>query len=1198
MIRQMKVSGPTRARLGGLVSVLALAAALPALGQDRCVPVDGELPAECRADGEVVDKPVSANLEQGDERGAPQGFSISIDGETIAGEEREVIAGATSPAGDQRGTDLALQAADVQVRYDAIREDRRLNVLTADLASEFRPGETVTFRASNNYDRWIDRAELRITALTRGPGRLQTLVLPMAADGTLDWVMPEGDKADFAYVLRVYDSAGRFDETVPARISRRTSPFAPDLNGPVTAAGEGEDRTARRNIPVVGGTVTVSGEDLPAGSKVMVMGRAIPVDPDGRFVTDLVLPPGAQNVSVSLAAPRQQGVTLTRQIDIPRSDWFATGLADVTFGKRGSSLSEGETYSRGRLAFYAKGVIASGARVTASFDSGEDELSDLFDDVLTKDPRSVLDRIDRDGLYPTYGDDSRIIEDAPTSGKLYLKVEKDGNHLMWGDFKAGIDHSAFLSASRNLYGAQGSYRSSEVTVDGERRFSATLYAAQPDSLPQRDALRGTGGSVYVLKRRDLVAGSETLRVEIVDPVTGRVVSTRSLTAAEDYRIDYFQGTVILAEPLTASASSSGVVTGGPSGDYVVNLVAQYEYVPAITDPDGAAFGGRVETWLPGGRVRLGVTAMDETTDTADLQAQAVDLRFRISPDSHIEAEVAESSGTGFGRSVSTDGGFTWVDEPATTGTDRARALRLGAEISLADLAPGADGTLRAWYEDKEAGFQTLSEDIAADQTDWGFGLETRVSDRVSLSLGYEDFTSDDGNRRRLGEATVTVQTSDVTKVELGVAHRDEVQVGDAEDTGKRTDLGVRITRDLGADQSLYVFGQTTVARSGGIRRNDRVGVGVDADLSDKVGIEAEISDGTNGLGARALVDYRPTAADRFYLGYELDPNRDIAGTSLNGDHKGRFILGAEREVDTGLSYFVQDNYDLFGNRRSLTQAYGVTYTPSQVWSWSANLERGRIVDANDADSAYTAIGFGSRYDSGEGIQGKARLEYRIEDHEDPATSDRKTWAFLASYSNQVSEDWRFLADIDALVSDSDQEDFLDGRYVEASLGYAWRPTDNDRWNVLARYTYLYDLPGSDQISADGTSSGDKQRSHILSVDAIYDPDAAWEFGGKLAYRIGETAPRASDAFTSNDAGLLALRATYAFEGNWEISGETRLLWLPDAEQTKTGTLLTIYRSFGDHAKVGLGYNFGEFSDDLRDTKLDDEGLFLNLQAKF
>lgn len=1191
---QKQVITPVRTRLG-LVSVLALAAAFPAFGQDKCAPVDGVVPKECRADGEVVSKPLSSNLEQGDERAAPKGFSISLDGATIAGQDRKVIAGATSPAGDQRGTDLALQAADVQVRYDAIREERRLNVLTSDLKTEFRGGDTVTFRASNNYGRWIDRAELRIRPVD---GEGKDIVLPMEADGTLDWVMPQGDKADFSYVLRVYDAQGRFDETAPSRIGRRADPVAPELNGPVVAAGEGEDRTGRRTIPLTGGMVTVSGESLPKGAKVMVMGRAIPVDDGGRFVTDLVLPPGAQTVSVALAAPGQQGITLHRQIDIPRSDWFATGLADLTIGRRGTSFSDAETFSRGHLAFYAKGITAEGARITTSFDSGEDELGNLFDDVLNKRPRSVLDRIDRDALYPTYGDDSTVVDDAPTSGKLYAKIEKDGNHLMWGDFKAGIDHSAFLSATRNLYGAQGRYGTPATTDTGEHRASVTAYAAQPNSLPQRDELRGTGGSVYVLKRRDLVPGSETLRVEIVDPTTGRVVSTRVLAAAEDYRIDYFQGTVILTRPLSAGANDGGVVTDGTSGDYAVNLVAQYEYVPVITDPDGAAYGGRVEAWLPGDKLRLGVTAMDETTDTADLAAQSVDLRYQISPDSFVDAEVAESTGAGFGRSISTDGGFTWVDVGSASGTTRARAVRLGAEIDLADLSSAANGHLKAWYEQKDAGFQTLSDNITADQTDWGLGLDTQITDRLGLSLGYEDYDRADGNRRKLGEVTLSYKTSDRTTVELGVKHRDEVQVGDAEDTGKRTDLGLKITRDLGDDQSYYVFGQTTVQRSGGIRRNDRLGFGLDVNLTDRLGIEAEISDGTHGIGARSMLTYRPTDAERFYLGYELDPNRDIAGTSLNGDHKGRWILGAERQVNEGVSYFVEDNYDLFGNRRSLTQAYGVTYTPSQVWTFTANLERGRIVDTNDADSDYTAIGFGSGYDDGAGILGKARLEYRIEDREVPAGTSRKTWAFLGSYSNQINQDWRFLADIDALVSDSNQTDFLDGRYIEASLGYAWRPVENDRWNVLARYTYLYDMPGSEQVSADGTTAGDKQRSHILSVDAIYDPDAAWEFGGKLAYRAGETAARTTDVFTSNDAGLVALRATYAFQGNWEISGETRLLWLPDADQTRTGNLITVYRAFGDHAKVGLGYNFGEFSDDLRDTTLDDKGLFLNLQAKF
>ncbi len=36
----------------------------------------------------------------------------------------------------------------------------------------------------------------------------------------------------------------------------------------------------------------------------------------------------------------------------------------------------------------------------------------------------------------------------------------------------------------------------------------------------------------------------------------------------------------------------------------------------------------------------------------------------------------------------------------------------------------------------------------------------------------------------------------------------------------------------------------------------------------------------------------------------------------------------------------------------------------------------------------------------------------------------------------------------------------------------------------------------------------------------------------------------------------------------------------------------------DSAKVGHGYSFGVSSDDLRDTTLDDKGVFLNPRAKF
>jgi len=47
-----------------------------------------------------------------------------------------------------------------------------------------------------------------------------------------------------------------------------------------------------------------------------------------------------------------------------------------------------------------------------------------------------------------------------------------------------------------------------------------------------------------------------------------------------------------------------------------------------------------------------------------------------------------------------------------------------------------------------------------------------------------------------------------------------------------------------------------------------------------------------------------------------------------------------------------------------------------------------------------------------------------------------------------------------------------------------------------------------------------------------------------------------------------------------------------------GALVGIYRHVGDNAKIGAGYNFSRFSDDLRDFDADSDGFFINLVGKF
>jgi hypothetical protein len=73
-----------------------------------------------------------------------------------------------------------------------------------------------------------------------------------------------------------------------------------------------------------------------------------------------------------------------------------------------------------------------------------------------------------------------------------------------------------------------------------------------------------------------------------------------------------------------------------------------------------------------------------------------------------------------------------------------------------------------------------------------------------------------------------------------------------------------------------------------------------------------------------------------------------------------------------------------------------------------------------------------------------------------------------------------------------------------------------------------------------------------------------------------------------------VRTDWRFREGWESMVEARALDLPDVSQRRAGALVAVYRYLGDHFKVGAGYNFTDFSDDLTDLSYDHEGIFINM----
>jgi hypothetical protein len=1124
-------------------------------------------------------------------------FEITVDGQRVDG----------SVLPDTPASEDAVDKLDIQIKFDGLGVTPALNVSTMPPRASFRVGDVIPFLASTNYGAWIDKGEIRI--YKRGQRKASGLVHTIALnpDSIAEWTLPAGTPTELEYVLRVYDEDGRYDETLPLPIHVAGTDFATHDNGEAaTAPGYAEDRTAVRNIDVSGGAVTVYGRNVPADHKVTVAGEPVPVDAEGGFVVQRIFPVGSHRVEVKIAKDGE-GLDFSRDVEIPETEWFYVGLADFTVGynlkDHVEDIRPGEfdddIYTRGRAAFYVKGKIKGRYILTAAADTGEKRLKSLLKGLDEKDPRQFLKRIDPDDYYPVYGDDSVAVEDAPTAGKFYVKLQRGPSHVMWGNFKSHITGTEFLRSERALYGGQAVYRSNTPSPDGGAATSVDAHAALPGTVPQKDEFRGTGGSAYFLKHQDITPGSETIAIERRNSLTGWVVDRRTLAYGDDYEFDYVQGVIILKSAL-ASSSGSGTENF---------LVANYEFTPAASDVDGYVVGGRAQQWV-GDHVRVGVTAMREKTASANQDMGGADIHVRHSEGTYVEAEVARSKGPGFGSTYSPDGGLT-IQNNGTVGTDKAaNAYRAEARADIKNLTDGAvDGEVIVRIEQYQKGYSTTNADIKDKRTLWGLEGDVAVTDKVKAAATYSEEHVETGQKDRQVQGKLQARLNEHVSVEPHVTYTEKKLASTATtgEQGKRLDTGVKLIYAWDDDNEIYATGQFTAKRSGTMDKDHRIGVGGKKRLTEKVTASAELTTGSLGIGAAALLSYDSTADDRYYLGYELDPARDKADSwpfALVGQDVGTIVTGMRHRFNDQWSAYGEDNVDLFGERMSLTQVYGVTYTPDAAWTVKGGAEFGDVFDntidpvtlKKNADIERRAISMAIGYKD-EGIDGKLKGEARDDDSEDNA-KDMRSYLLQASLGVNMSDNWRAIATFDGVFTDA-TDSTREGDYAEGSVGFAYRGSTSDKWNALVKYTYLLDKPGSDQVSVDGLTSSPEQRSHIFSGDVSYQLNNKLTLGAKYGVRFGEIRDRApGSAWETANVHLAVLRADWHLVHQWDALLEGRVMWSPTTDETDLGIVAALYRHFGDNMKVGVGYNFGRFSDDLRDLSQNDHGVFMNVIGKF
>ena len=361
----------------------------------------------------------------------------------------------------------------------------------------------------------------------------------------------------------------------------------------------------------------------------------------------------------------------------------------------------------------------------------------------------------------------------------------------------------------------------------------------------------------------------------------------------------------------------------------------------------------------------------------------------------------------------------------------------------------------------------------------------------------------------------------------------------------------------------------------------------------KISLSGNVSHVINSDSIQGTVrsGYNYSDTNNFYLGYDnsLEPNSD-------SDIKGSAVLGGRTQLTDTIAITAEQRLGHFNDQiTGLTNNFGLTFDPNSSWKIRFNNEIGTVRPEYMDDKVRRFATSASANFKQDNITGGMQLEYRFDDIEAKSTQ-------LRSFMGRISAGYEVSAEIDinaslsALIAEKN-EDLAAGNYINGSFGLVYRPKVDDNLIALASYRFYSDLEGDqDSVASNSTY---KQRSHILSADVNYLLSKYMTLGSKYALKMGErTLTDMGDDFYSSTIHLGILRSNVHIVKNWDILVEGRLMHHHETSQTRTGLLAAVYRHVGDNFKIGAGYNFSGFSDDLTNTEADAQGWFVNAVAKF
>jgi hypothetical protein len=1097
------------------------------------------------------------------------------------------------------------------------------------------------FYVRSNYSSFIERYELALYRATDADlvEPVANVPLKVAAVSQAQWEGALGSKYPFRagdeliYVLRAYDREGNVDETQPRTLqlvtpeeaerggqqlrdtTQKTLGTALTLDQAQSQSliqdAFGANGLRQQNIPIYGSRVRIQGRNLPAGHTLLINGDSYPVDLERKFVAEYLVPVGRHAFDVELrgggdafggTAPRAadgadaQGVHHTLDVDVSGRYFFGVGIADLTVSQNKISGSlepfvddaryQDDIISDGRLAFYGKAKLKGKYLITAQADTTQRDLEHLFDGFGQADPQDIFRRVDPDLYYPVYGDDSTVWRDVDTMGRFYLRADWDKNQALWGNYQTGITGTEYGQYVRSLYGAALNWRSRAANRWGDPVSEVRAFGSEAQTAPGHSEFIGTGGSLYYLRHTDLLPGSDQIVLEIRDRTTGRVENRVTLQRGADYEIDELQGRILLTRPLTmiTRENVASITRDQPLDGYEQRLIVDYEWVPSGFDADEVTAGFRGKHWF-GDHVGVGLTYVDENRAGEDYTLAAGDFTLQAGRGTYLKAEYSQTESFGAPVFFSDNGGFTFT-RLNPVGPREGEAKSVEARVNFRELGwTQQDWSAGTWWRRVGAGYSISRYDTGQDVEEQGVEVLGHFTPNFGL---YARYTGAQRGNDAVDQAQVTTEwrVRDQSTLTAEVRRVDETRGG----TEAAGTLGaLRYTERFGTSLDLFGTAQVTLDDDGGsYADNDAYSLGGKYLFGDLSSVGAEVTHGDRGDAAQVEAEYRLTPEHSVYGSYTISTSTDYDPLFDTGGPNG-WTLGQRWRLSNQVNLFNESQYLKNRGESGLAHTYGMDFFPAVGWNLGFTLSDGELTNTGGGNVDRRAVSVSGGRTSPD-TDWQSKLEWR----RDQGAEQRTQWVATNRLLHKLNESWRIAARVNYADTDDELNLAAGAKFIESSLGFAWRPWNSTRWGVFGRYSYLYDLATLAQV--DGAEYD--QKTQVLSVEGVYKHDAHWEFAGKLARREGEVRfGRGVGPWFDSGTTFAAAQMRYDLWRRWHALAEYRWLDVDDGG-TRRGWLLGLDRDLGKNLRLGVGYNFTDFSDDLTDFDYDHRGWFINFVGSY